>query len=41
LADARLSAARPPFTAMRTERGWSLPPLSDALSRFLRERVAA
>lgn len=40
LADARLPAARPPFTAMRTERGASLPGLFDAVGRFLRERAA-
>ena len=40
LADARLPARRPTFTAMRSERGWLLPTLSDALGRFLRERPA-
>lgn len=41
LAHAGLSAPRPAFTAMRSERGLSLPPLADALERYLRERTAA
>jgi len=39
LAHAGLSAPRPSFTPMRTERGWTLPPLSDALGRYVRERT--
>ena len=41
LAEAGLTAPRPAFTAMRSERGWSLPSLEDALGRYLRERAAS
>lgn len=35
-----LAAARPAFAALASERGMLLPPLEDALSRYLRERTA-
>jgi len=38
LSRAGLAAPRPPFTAMRSERGSHMPPLDDALDRFLQER---
>jgi dTDP-4-dehydrorhamnose reductase len=40
-AEAGRLARLPPFTAMRSERGWSLPTLSDALGRFLHDRAPA
>jgi dTDP-4-dehydrorhamnose reductase len=36
-ADLRLSAPRPLYTALASERGWPMPPLQDALGRFVRE----
>jgi dTDP-4-dehydrorhamnose reductase len=36
-ADLRLVAPRPLYTALASERGWPLPPLEDALVRFVRE----
>jgi len=41
LARAGLAAPRPRFTALRSERGSPLPPLGDALERFLQERRPA
>ncbi|MCA1814904.1 MAG: sugar nucleotide-binding protein [Acidobacteria bacterium] len=35
----RLAAMRPPFSALASERAQLLPPLEDALARYLRERL--
>jgi dTDP-4-dehydrorhamnose reductase len=40
LSRAGLAAPRPPFTALRSEHGSHLPPLDDALERFLQQRRA-
>jgi dTDP-4-dehydrorhamnose reductase len=32
-----LTAARPPASALRSERGWVMPPLEDALARYVVE----
>ncbi|HEX2208869.1 MAG TPA: SDR family oxidoreductase [Longimicrobium sp.] len=40
--DFGFAAPRPLYTALASERGWPMPPLEDALARFVREwRVAA
>jgi len=39
LAELRLAAARPKFSALTSERGWIMPPIDNALARYARSRA--
>jgi len=39
LAELRLAAARPKYSALTSERGWMMPTIDHALARYARSRA--